>query len=84
MTNEQQREQAVRGSGTASSQKWAVIGMVAFAALLLAIEHRVHVSEWISAYGIWLVVLACPLMHLFMHRGHGGHARGRNEEDRNR
>lgn len=21
----------------------------------------------------WLIVLICPLVHLFMHRGHGGH-----------
>jgi hypothetical protein len=21
----------------------------------------------------YLLILACPLMHLFMHRGHGGH-----------
>jgi hypothetical protein len=23
---------------------------------------------------IWLPLLACPFMHLFMHHGHGGHA----------
>jgi hypothetical protein len=21
----------------------------------------------------WLILLACPLMHIFMHGGHGGH-----------
>jgi hypothetical protein len=21
----------------------------------------------------WLLILACPLMHVFMHGGHGGH-----------
>lgn len=28
-----------------------------------------------SGWGIFLfpLLLACPLMHLFMHRGHGGH-----------
>ena len=46
---------------------------IAFAAIafaLIAYEHRVHV------FGIlpWLLILACPLMHLFMHRGHGGHS----------
>jgi hypothetical protein len=32
-------------------------------------EHRAHV---LSALPL-LLLLACPLMHLFMHRGHGGH-----------
>jgi hypothetical protein len=32
-------------------------------------EHRAHV---LSALPL-LLILACPLMHLFMHRGHGGH-----------
>ncbi len=39
-------------------------------------EHRAHL------FGVlpYLLVLACPLMHLFMHHGHGGHHRhGGNE-----
>lgn len=28
-------------------------------------------SSTLVAYWPWLLVLACPLMHLFMHRGHG-------------
>jgi hypothetical protein len=29
---------------------------------------------------VWLPLLACPLMHLFMHggHGHGGHEHGRD------
>ena len=32
-------------------------------------EHRAHL------FGVlpYLLILACPLMHLFMHHGHGGH-----------
>lgn len=47
--------------------RWAFGAFVAFAALLLALEHRAHLL------GIrpWLFLLACPLMHLFMHHGHG-------------
>jgi hypothetical protein len=26
--------------------------------------------------GLFLLVLACPLLHLFMHGGHGGHEGG--------
>jgi hypothetical protein len=32
-------------------------------------------EHWAHALGIlpYLLILACPLMHLFMHKGHGGH-----------
>jgi hypothetical protein len=42
---------------------------VAAAAYLLWSEHRAH------ALGVlpYLLLLACPLMHVFMHGGHGGH-----------
>lgn len=32
-------------------------------------------GHWGHALGFapYLLVLACPLMHLFMHRSHGGH-----------
>jgi hypothetical protein len=31
----------------------------------------------------WLLLAACPLMHLFMHGGHGGHGdhRGRGNDN---
>jgi len=40
--------------------------LVAFIGFLLLTEHRAHV------FGIlpWLFLLACPAMHLLMHRGH--------------
>ena len=38
--------------------------------VLLFTEHRAHVLGLL----LWLPLLACPLMHLFMHHGHGGHA----------
>ena len=41
----------------------------AMGALLLIAEHRVHVLPYLP----WLFVLACPLMHLFHHGGHGQH-----------
>ncbi|MDX5364763.1 MAG: DUF2933 domain-containing protein [Pseudazoarcus pumilus] len=51
--------------------KWVFIGFLALAAGLLIAEHRAHLLGALP----WLIVLACPLMHLFMHRGHshGGH-----------
>jgi hypothetical protein len=32
---------------------------------------------------IWLPLLACPFMHMFMHHGHGGHgAHGQQSDER--
>ena len=39
------------------------------ALILLWGEHKVHLLGALP----WLILLACPLMHIFMHRGHGGH-----------
>jgi len=44
-------------------------GFLAAAVLLLATEHRAHVLGILP----YLILLACPLMHLFMHHDHGGH-----------
>jgi len=61
------------GDGTKSRTKWVFIGFLVVAAYFLVTEHRAHLFGWLSSYGIWLLLLACPLMHLFMHGGHGGH-----------
>lgn len=53
--------------------KWLLAGAVAITAFYVFSEHRVHVVLVLP----YLLVLACPLMHLFMHRGHhrdGQHA----------
>lgn len=52
-----------------SKGRLVFIGFLAFALLLLLTEHRAH------ALGIlpYLILLACPLLHLFMHHGHGNH-----------
>ena len=47
-----------------------MIGFLAIAGVYLWIEHRAHLLGVV----VWLPLLACPLMHLFMHHGHGGHA----------
>jgi hypothetical protein len=43
--------------------------MGAIAAYFLLSEHRAHFFGALP----FLLLLACPLMHVFMHRGHGGH-----------
>lgn len=45
------------------------IGFAIIAGALLFTEHRAHVLGAL----IWLPLLACPLMHVFMHHGHGSH-----------
>lgn len=44
----------------------------AIAAYFLLTEHRAHFFGALP----FLLILACPLMHVFMHRGHGGHGGG--------
>ena len=45
---------------------WLVLAAVA--AWFLWAEHRVHMLGALP----WLIILACPLMHVFMHRGRHG------------
>ena len=48
------------------------IGLIvlgAIAVYFLVTEHRAHFLGSLP----FLLVLACPLIHVFMHRGHGGH-----------
>lgn len=55
------------------------IGFAVIAGALLFTEHRAHVLGAL----IWLPLLACPLMHVFMHHGHGGHGgHGRQSGER--
>lgn len=44
-------------------------GFLVIAGALLFTEHQAHVLGLL----VWLPLLACPLMHLFMHGGHGDH-----------
>ena len=46
-----------------------LIVFLAIAGYFLWTEHRAHVIQGLP----WLLLLACPLMHLFMHGSHGGH-----------
>jgi hypothetical protein len=54
----------------------ALLGFLAVAGYFLWTEHEAHVKTLVP-YLPWLLLLACPLMHLFVHRGHGGR-RGRD------
>jgi hypothetical protein len=64
-----QRETARYRRGTSRST-WVLIGFLAVGGYFLLTEHRAHAI----AYLPYLLLLACPLMHLFHH--HGGHHHG--------
>jgi hypothetical protein len=61
----------------AEPSRWRTVAvLLAFLAIsgfLLTTEHRGHVLGVLP----WLLLLACPFLHLFMHGGHGGHDEGR-------
>lgn len=48
---------------------WILVAFLAIAAFFLFTEHRAHLLGALP----FLLLLACPLMHLFMHHGHGNH-----------
>ena len=45
------------------------LGFAAMALVLLWEEHKAHILGALP----YVFLLACPLMHIFMHGGHGGH-----------
>ena len=56
----------------ASRANIVLIGFLVLGGFYLIAEHRAHL--WLALSWLpWLLLLACPLMHFFMHGGHGGH-----------
>lgn len=47
----------------------AALGLIAGVLYFLLTEHRAHFIYALP----FLILLLCPVMHIFMHRGHGGH-----------
>jgi hypothetical protein len=56
-----------------------LVGFLIIGGALLFTEHRAHVLGVL----LWLPLLLCPVMHLFMHRGHGSYG-GHGEPGRER
>ena len=48
-------------------RRWVFWGFLLVAGYFLITEHRAHVVPYLP----FLLLLACPVMHLFHHRGHG-------------
>ncbi len=67
-----------RGTGFWRSKAGVVCaGFLAIAAFFLLSEHTAHVLGVLP----WLLLAACPLMHLFMHHGSGTHEHGAHSGD---
>lgn len=59
-----------------SRHRWISYAALAVIAYYLFTEHRAHVF----AYLPYLILAACPLMHVFMHGNHGQH--GSREQEK--
>ena len=59
----------------ASRANLVLLGFLAIGGYFLVTEHWAHIVPFLP----WLFLLACPLMHVFMHSGHGGHGGGRKD-----
>ena len=60
------------GANEAPDRRWLRWGLGVFlviAFFFLWQEHRAHLLGVLP----WLLLLACPLMHMLMHRRHGSH-----------
>jgi hypothetical protein len=54
---------------TLSGPRAAFVAFIAAGGYFLWTEHQAHLLGALP----YLILLLCPLMHIFMHRGHGGH-----------
>jgi hypothetical protein len=73
------RSASPSGSFWSSRAFLVFLGFAAIAIVLLWGEHKVHILGAIP----FLFLLACPLLHLFMHRGHGSHGGNGGHGDHN-
>jgi len=58
--------------------------LIGAASYFLLVEHREHLYQWLP----FLIIALCPLMHVFMHAGHGhqnhGHKNNQNLKFQNK
>ena len=65
-----------KGSFWTSRTFFVTLAFLAIAVFLLMSEHRAH---FLGTLPLLLLVVACPLLHVFMHGGHGNHT-GHSEQ----
>jgi Protein of unknown function (DUF2933) len=65
-----------------SSNGLAALTLIGAVSYFLFMEHREHLFQFLP----FLILLLCPLMHIFMHSGHshGGQGEHGKNNDRNR
>ncbi|RJX30902.1 MAG: DUF2933 domain-containing protein [Oxalobacter sp.] len=67
-----------------SSMSWRMkAGLLVFAVIAgfyLWTEHRAHLLGWSP----FLIFLLCPLMHFFMHGGHGHRSGGKETQNQDK
>jgi len=54
-----------------SRSNWVLLAFLAIAGFYLITEHKAHLFGLLP----FLILLACPFLHMFMHRGHSGYDR---------
>ena len=75
-THHEHRPATHKSPGLSRPLKTALLMVALVGGFYLLREHWDHVAgNW-----IYLLLLACPLMHVFMHRGHQGHQHGDTPE----
>ena len=57
-------------AGLFSKRTWIIIFIIGLIGLGSLFKN--HTTHILSVFP-YLILLACPLMHIFMHGGHGGH-----------
>ena len=68
--DEPHRDESSYVSFLTSPSGLVLIGFLAIGGAYLWMEHRAHLLGAL----VFLPLLLCPLMHLFMHHGHGDHS----------
>ena len=63
---------AIKSSYWTSLHGLASLALIAAALYFLFVEHGAHTLPYLP----FLIILMCPLMHLFMHKGHGTQGHG--------
>ena len=63
--------------GGVTPQKLVFLGFLGIAGFFLFTEHRAHVFGALP----WVLLLLCPLMHVFMHGGHEHGSAGADKSD---
>jgi hypothetical protein len=70
MSTHPREDDASQESFLTSPAGLVLIGFLAIGGVYLWMEHRAHLLGAL----VFLPLLLCPLMHLFMHHGHGDHS----------